>query len=70
MQRSFWTRLKSRKFLSALFSAIFIILNEGLGAPINREAYAWITGVITAFILGESYVDGKAAENTGNSVVE
>jgi hypothetical protein len=67
MQRSFWTRLKSRKFLSALFSAIFIILNEGLGAPINREAYAWITGVITAFILGESYVDGKAVGSTGDS---
>lgn len=59
--RPFLQRLKSRKFLSALFSAIFIILNEGLGTPIDREAYAWITGVATAFILGESYVDGKAA---------
>lgn len=59
--RPFLSRLKSRKFLSALFSALFIILNEGLGAPIDREAYAWITGVVTAFILGESYVDGKAA---------
>ena len=59
--RPFTERLKSRKFLSALFSAIFIVLNEGLGTPIDREAYAWITGVVTAFILGESYVDGKAA---------
>ena len=62
MMRPFLQRLKSRKFLSALFSAIFIILNEGMGAPIDREAYAWITGVVTAFILGESYVDGKAVE--------
>jgi len=62
MQRSFWTRLKSRKFLSALFSAIFIVLNEGFGTPIDREAYAWITGVIIAFILGESYVDGRAVK--------
>lgn len=68
--RPFLQRLKSRKFLSALFSAIFIVLNEGLGTPIDREAYAWITGVVIAFILGESYVDGKAAENTGNSDVE
>jgi hypothetical protein len=60
--RPFISRLKSRKFLSALFSAIFIILNEGLGAPIDRDAYGWLTGVIIAFILGESYVDGKAAE--------
>lgn len=59
--RPFMERLKSRKFLSALFSAIFIVLNEGFGTPIDREAYAWVTGVIIAFILGESYVDGKAA---------
>ncbi|MGI5912643.1 MAG: hypothetical protein ACOX6E_08765 [Syntrophomonadaceae bacterium] len=58
--RPYLQRLKSRKFLSALFNAVFIILNEGLGAPIDREAYLWITGVITAFILGESYIDGKA----------
>lgn len=59
--RPFMERLKSRKFLSALASAIFIVLNEGFGTPIDREAYAWVTGVIIAFILGESYVDGKAA---------
>jgi hypothetical protein len=45
-----------------LASAVFIIINEGLGAPINREAYGWISGTIIAFILGESYVDGKAAK--------
>ena len=60
--RPFIERLKSRKFLSALFSAIFIVLNEGLGTPIDREAYAWVTGVIIAFILGESYVDGRAVK--------
>lgn len=60
--RPFLQRIKSRKFLSAFFSALFIVLNEGLGTPIDREAYAWITGVVTAFILGESYVDGKAVE--------
>lgn len=65
--RPFWDRLKSRKFLSALFSAIFIVFNEGLGTPIDREAYAWITGVVTAFILGESYVDGKAAGGSGKT---
>lgn len=64
--RPFLQRLKSRKFLSALFSAIFIVLNEGLGAPIDRDAYAWITGVIIAFILGESYVDGQGANKDKN----
>jgi hypothetical protein len=58
--RPFLQRLKSRKFLSAFFSALFIVLNEGMGTPIDRDAYGWITGIVTAFILGESYVDGKA----------
>lgn len=52
-------RIKSRKFLSAFFTALFIVVNEGLGTPIDRDAYNWITGVIIAYILGESYVDGK-----------
>lgn len=60
--RPFLERLKSRKFLTALASAIFIIINEGMGTPIDREAYGWISGTIIAFILGESYVDGKAAK--------
>ena len=49
MQRDLLTRLKSRKFLFALANFIFVAVNEG-------------TGGIIAFILGESYVDGKAAE--------
>ena len=57
--RPFWERLKSRKFLLALANAVFIVFNEGLGVPINREAYGWLTGVIIAFIVGESYVDAK-----------
>jgi hypothetical protein len=70
MQRSFWTRLKSRKFLLALANFIFVAVNELSGTPIDRGAYYAVTGGLIAFILGESYVDGKAAENTGNSDVE
>ncbi len=61
MQRPFLTRLKSRKFLMALASAIFIILNEGLGLGVPADAYAWMVGVVVAYILGEAYTDGKAA---------
>jgi len=62
MQRDIWTRLKSRKFLLALANFLFIVINEVLGAPIDREAYFAITGGIIAFICGESYVDGKAVK--------
>ena len=57
--RPFLQRLKSRKFLMALANFIFVTLNEILGAPVDREAYYAITGGMIAFILGESYVDGK-----------
>lgn len=58
--RPFIERLKSRKFLAAFFTAIFIICNEGFGLGVDQQAYMWITGVVTAFILGESYVDSRA----------
>jgi len=62
IQRDFWTRFKSRKFLLALINFIFVAINEISGTPIDREAYFAVTGGMVAFILGESYVDGKAAE--------
>lgn len=61
MQRDFLTRLKSRKFLSALAYSAFIFVSEVLGWPIRYEAYAAIGTAVGLFILGESYVDGKAA---------
>ena len=62
MQRDIWTRIKSRKFLLALANFIFIVINEVLGAPIDRDAYFAITGGVIAFIAGESYVDGQAVK--------
>ena len=59
--RPFIDRLKSRKFLMALASALLIVFNEGLGWGIPPESYAWFVGVVVAWILGESYVDGRAA---------
>lgn len=62
MQRPFIERIKSRKFLLALFNFIFIVINELIGVPIDRGAYFAITSGVSAFILGESYVDGKSVE--------
>jgi len=60
--RSWADRLKSRKFLMALATALLMILNEGLELGIPADVYGWIVGVVVAFILGESYVDGKAVD--------
>ena len=59
--RPWMDRLKSRKFLMALATALLMILNEGLDLGIPADVYGWIVGVVIAWILGESYVDGKAA---------
>lgn len=60
--RPFIERLKSRKFLMAFFTALLIILNEGLGLGVDPDAYAWIVGVVVAYIAGESIVDYKTAQ--------
>lgn len=59
--RPFLERIKSRKFLMAFFTALLMILNEGLDLGIPADVYGWIVGVVIAWILGESYIDGKAA---------
>lgn len=60
--RSWADRLKSRKFLMAFATALLMILNEGLDLGIPPDVYGWVVGVVVAFILGESYVDGKAVD--------
>lgn len=57
--RPFLQRLKSRKFLMAFFTALLIVLNEGLDFGVSTEAYGWFSGVVIAWILGESYVDAN-----------
>lgn len=52
-------RLKSRKFLLAIANVIFIMINEGLQQPIDPQAYQYVAAAVVAFILGESYIDGK-----------
>jgi len=50
-------RFLSRKFLVAVFSALFIILNEGLGLGVPQEAYGYITGIVIAYIAAQGAVD-------------
>ena len=59
--RSWADRLKSRKFLMAFATALLMILNEGLDLGIPPDVYGSVVGVVVAWILGESYIDGKAA---------
>ncbi len=55
-------RLKSRKFLLSIATVVLIILNEAVGLNIPEDAYWKIVAPVVAFILGESYIDGKSAD--------
>lgn len=50
-------KLTSRKFLVTIVTAIV----HALGIPIPMELMA----VLSAWLLGQSYVDGKSAEANG-----
>ncbi|MGB9886769.1 MAG: hypothetical protein ACPLRW_07225 [Moorellales bacterium] len=50
-------KLSSRKFWAAVATAVFIVLNEGLGLNIDRETYWKIVALASAYIFGEAIVD-------------
>ena len=62
MQRDFITRLKSRKFLSAVVYALFVLASEVLALPVSYEAYAAIGSAVGIYVISEAYVDGKAVD--------
>ena len=53
------SKLKSRKFWIAVAGAIILVLTEGLGVDIPREAILSFIGILIAYILGEAYVDSR-----------
>jgi len=55
------SKFKSRKFWMAVVAAVVAIANEGLGLNIPGEAILAAAGIVTAYIFGEAYVDGKKA---------
>ena len=57
MQRSFWTRQKQKIFVGT-GEFIFVVVNEVFSTD-RREAYFAVASGLIAFILSESYVDGK-----------
>jgi len=52
-------KIKSRKFWMAVVSAVLLVLNEGLGLKVPSDTILSFTGVIMAYLFGQSYVDGK-----------
>jgi len=52
-------KLKSRKLVVAVMSALFIVLTDGFGVDLQPETYWSLIAVASAYIFGQSYVDAK-----------
>jgi len=50
-------KLTSRKFWVAVATALFIVLNEGLGFNIDSELYWKLVALALGYIFGEAAVD-------------
>lgn len=56
-------KFTSRKFWMAVAMPILIILNHIFDFGLNDKQIAEIIAILGAFILGESYIDGKRLSN-------
>jgi len=56
--KEFWKqKLTSRKFWVSVATALFIVLNEGLGFNIDSELYWKLVALALGYIFGEAAVD-------------
>ncbi|MCS1351137.1 hypothetical protein [Mechercharimyces sp. CAU 1602] len=55
-------KLKSRKLWMAILAALYPIVSEVVGIQLDEETYLGFTGAVVAYILGQSFVDGKQAD--------
>lgn len=54
-------KLRSRKFLAALFGALYIILTDGLGIYVPQHVYDYVKDIILFYIGAEATVDWARA---------
>ncbi len=52
-------RLKSRKFWVAVMATLVIIVARMMGLELEDSTILSISGIVSAYLLGQSYVDSK-----------
>lgn len=55
-------KLKSRKFILVVATAMLTICNDGLGLGLPAESIMTIVGLVASYCVSQGYVDGKAKE--------
>jgi len=51
------SRLKSRKLIVGVLSAVFIAVNDAFGKPVSSEAIMQVVGILGVYILGQGIAD-------------
>jgi len=51
------SKWNSRKLIVSFLSALFIILNEGLGWGIDPEMYWYLAGIVITYLATQGWVD-------------
>ncbi len=64
-RRKFMQKLKSRKFILAVVSALLIIANDGLDLGIDSQTVLAFAGIVAVWITGEAVVDTAKAKASG-----
>ena len=55
-------KLKSRKFIMTVLTALIMVGNDGLGLNLPSESLMTIAGLVMSYVIGQGYVDGKEKE--------
>ena len=56
-------KLKSRKLWMAIVNGLIVVANDGLGLNLDSTTILAFTGMVSAYILGQSHVDAKKASS-------
>jgi|GEM_PF-2059844 len=60
-------KLKSRKFILAVVSAVLVVLNDGLDLGIDQETVLTFAGLVATWIIGEAAVDATRAKGAAQN---
>lgn len=55
-------KLKSRKFILVVATALLTVCNDGLGLGLPSDSIMTIVGLVATYCVSQGYVDGKEKE--------